>query len=197
MDVEVVFLRAPLEHTHTHTHTPSYTSNIWGIHLCPDVSLWSMDTLWPSNMSGLEWNKAAGNDDLWDFRISSLVLWVKAWSFIVYELSECVCVCQLTIHRWSKILSECHLDTLQSSRHKPHHTWLSIHFLWVGYFLFLEICLCVCVEREQGFCWNWNGSLFCTSDSFSRCCLLPASIRKRMAISLRGPDKPESLLLDF
>lgn len=32
-------------------------------------------------------------------------------------------------------------------------------------------------------------------DSFSRCCLLPDSIRKRMAIRLLLPDKPETLLV--
>lgn len=60
-----------------------------------------------------------------------------------------------------------------------------------------EICVC-----EEG---GWGGSagtqtslcFAAVGDSFSRCCLLPASIRKRMAISLRGPDKPEHLLAGF
>lgn len=50
---------------------------------------------------------------------------------------------------------------------------------------------------EEGFSWTSNSSLFCTSESFLKCCLLPASIRKHMAISLRSPDKPVSLRMLF
>lgn len=58
-----------------------------------------------------------------------------------------------------------------------------------------------CVARvftiEEGFSWTSNTSLLCTSESFLKCCLLPASIRKHMAISLRSPDKPVSPRMMF